>query len=107
MSLLLIIIGLLGVCSLAVICVAVTRSRWRTKFATVPQRLRGAPPLFWVIVGILLAVDFWWDLHHAAGFVVDAFLLILIFAYYWRVAHASQSKANVNMPHNTSHSAPK
>jgi hypothetical protein len=46
------------------------------------QRLRHAPPWLWVIVGILIVLDLWWDLYHTGGFVLDAVFLVLAFVFY-------------------------
>src|SRR5712691_6834362 len=48
------------------------------------QRLRDAPPFFWVIVGILIVLDLWWNLHHPGGFVLDAMFLVLAYIFYRR-----------------------
>ncbi len=46
------------------------------------QPRRGARTFFWVIGGILIVLDLWWDLHHPGGFVLDAMFLVLAFAFY-------------------------
>lgn len=57
------------------------------------QWLRGALPLLWVIAGIFIVLDLWWDLHHPGGFVLDAIFLVLAFVFYRRY-RKEHSRAN-------------
>jgi hypothetical protein len=39
-------------------------------------------PVSWIIVGILIILDVWWNLYHPLGFVVDAMVLPLACIFY-------------------------
>jgi hypothetical protein len=45
-------------------------------------RLRDVPAVVWVLGGILLALNLWWDLHHTGGFVLNVVFLILLLIFY-------------------------
>jgi hypothetical protein len=46
------------------------------------DRFEGSSPLFWAVLVLLLALNFWFDYYHPPGFTIDVVIvMVLAIAY--------------------------